>query len=372
MKKLLLFARDPGGANVIQSLLPHLTKEYKIQLYGKDVALERFCGAGLPVKDIAGEVSELLPSQLKEFLQKEQPDLVITGTSADDNTEKYLWHGAEELEIPSIAILDQWINYGIRFSKYGVNEMALYQKEKSHEYLPTKICVMDIYAKQKMMEEGIGGERIAVTGQPYLSDFAEKVAKVKEQDKKNFRQRYAPKGEKLIVFASEPLCSTYGENCDYWGYTERSIFRELQELLTELTEREKCKISVIVRPHPKENMVQWKSRLKDSPYVAYYLEQETDNQVVMSSADLIVGMSSMFLLESTLCRKPVLSLQIGLRSDRDNPFILEKIGVLQSAVTREAARGELEIFLKDEKQVPDWEIPMDAAKNIRKVMEELL
>lgn len=39
MKKILLFSRDPGGANTIVPLVSELSKKYSVMLFGKDKAL---------------------------------------------------------------------------------------------------------------------------------------------------------------------------------------------------------------------------------------------------------------------------------------------------------------------------------------------
>lgn len=372
MKRLLLFARDPGGANVIQALATGLLKSYEGLLYAKDVALERFQKAGLQVKNIEQEVEAISIEQMEIFLKSKQIDLVVTGTSADDRTEKYLWKASEHLNIPSIAILDQWINYGIRFSKYGVNQMEDYEKNRRQEYLPTCICVMDAYAKEKMEEEGVPSDKIKVTGHPYLTEFVQAVGKVNEADRQEFREKFGKNTEKILLFASEPICKTYGSSSSYWGYDEETIFECFKEQLEQVAAQIPFAVSVVVRPHPKEDLDKWQKRLKDSSYVSYFLDRQTDYKVAMCSVDGVVGMSSMFLLESTLCGKPVISIQKGLKPERENPFILEKIGVLKSARTSEQIRTEIRELLQNEKKAAAWNIPMNATENIQKVMEALL
>ena len=59
MKKILLFSRDPGGANTIIPLHhPLVAQGYDVVLWGKDVALSRYKEAGLPVKDIMSQLCE--------------------------------------------------------------------------------------------------------------------------------------------------------------------------------------------------------------------------------------------------------------------------------------------------------------------------
>lgn len=86
MKKILLFSRDPGGANTVMPLVNKFGKKYSVQLYGKDAALIRYKQFGLKGKDILRSVKDISFLEIKRFLQKENPCAVITGTSADDMT----------------------------------------------------------------------------------------------------------------------------------------------------------------------------------------------------------------------------------------------------------------------------------------------
>lgn len=69
------------------------------------------------------------------------------------------------------------------------------------------------------------------------------------------------------------------------------------------------------------------------------MDKENDSFSVMKSVDLVCGMSSMFLLESMICQKPVLSIEIGLK--RDNPFILDRIGYCKSILSEEELQKKL-------------------------------
>lgn len=363
--KILLFARDPGGANVITALWKEMANAWNFIVYGKDVALDRMCQAGIPAKDIQDEIkdfekdSELVISQLESFLLKIGADGIITGTSADDPTEKYLWVAAKRCKIPSFAILDQWVNYGIRFSKYDVSDLKTYEIEKKHEYLPDKILVMDSYAKNKMLQEGIPEENIVITGQPHLELLYQEVRKIPATDNKN---------DLLIVYASEPICKVYGENADYWGYTERTIFNYFSETIESLLEKRNRKATIVIRPHPKEDVSYWAELLRISGNINYKIDKETDSKKLIRSADLIVGMSSMFLLESVLCGKKVMSVQIGLL--KDNPFVLDQMGVLESITTKEELQKALELFLDNKMEKAHWDIPHDVFHNISLVMRE--
>ena len=109
-KKILLFSRDPGGTNTIIPLIKPLKKKYDVYLYGKDVALKKYTEAGFNAKKITNFVPEITIKNVHSFLTRNQFDFIITGTSADDFTEKFIWKAAEAINIPTFAILDNWIS----------------------------------------------------------------------------------------------------------------------------------------------------------------------------------------------------------------------------------------------------------------------
>lgn len=343
MKKLLLFARDPGGANVIVPIYENAKLKFETVVYARDVAFQRFVNAGISVKNIGEECSEQTYAGIIEFLRQKSPDLVITGTSLDDFTERYLWKASEELHIKSFAVLDQWMNLGIRFSDCDYSQEQAYHKNPSHPYLPYRILAMDELAKELLVKEGIEEDRIVLTGQPHFDTVRsrfEHARRIYGWDKWN------------IVFASEPICQDY-DQCDetklYWGYNERTIFASLYRSLERITAIRQDGVRLIIRPHPREDREYWDKvagKFQNSNIILE-VDRENDSFSLMKSADLICGMSSMFLLESIICGKQVLSIAIGLKGE--NPFVLDRMGQCKSILSEEELVDKLkQIFLRKE------------------------
>ncbi len=372
MKRILLFSRDPGGANAIIPLVKKLQQKYQVLLYGKDYAIEKYNQNKVPYIDITEVCNVDTEEGVRFFLEKTRPDFIITGTSADDYTEKYMWKIGFELNIKSFAILDQWVNYGIRFSKYNVSEIEEYHKEKEHDYLPTKILVMDQYAKEQIKKEGVSEDRILVSGQPYFDTLSEEFSRITKADINLYRKQIGCRDRTiLIVFASEPITSTYKEydsNSLFWGYTEKTIFASFSASLNKIAKMKDLDIKVIVRPHPKE-----KDNINtdcNTSNVKYYIDNSSDSKLIMKSADLVCGMSSMFLFEAAACNIDIASIQIGLA--KENPFILDKKGFINTILSTD----ELDTFFIDYFDGRKNKIKLDliygASANVINFMEELL
>lgn len=279
MAKFLFFAHDPGGANAIVPLIEPLKKiGNELFIYAKGNALLK-----LP------DSIELQENDLKVFLKNINPDCIITGTSANDFTEKYLWKAAKDLNIASIAILDYWSNYGIRFSKYGTKDIEKYNHNKTFDYLPDFIIVMDEFAKSEMVQEGIDEKIIYPLGNPHFENIIEQSKTVK-----NVYSKFATKNEFLITFASQPYNEDYGKG------NEKLVLEHLIEAV------QNKNVKIVIKLHPKEDFSKY-AEFKDLPNVI--LDKDTLPTEIIMASDLLISMTSMFLIEAMILGKNILSYQ---------------------------------------------------------------
>lgn len=349
-KKIFMFSHDPGGTNTIIPLFrPLRERGYEVILYGKDVALNIYRQNKLDANDITEYVSEFGMAEIQEFIKKINPDCIITGTSIEDFTERYLWKATEKLNIPSFAILDQWINYGIRFSKYGAYQSDIYRDDKVHPFLPMKILVMDEIAKHEAIRDGLEPSRIEITGQPYFETLMQKVAQITQNAIQDIRKQInVEEDDFLITFASEPVSVDYSGNIDdqdYWGYNEKTIFKELMKAIVNVEPEFKGKISIIIKLHPREDKNSYLdvSENSKSNKIDITVVEKFDSYSLIAASNLICGMSSMFLIEAVVIGKPVISIAIGL--NRENPFVLDRIGVLKSVYSTEELQEKLRLIM---------------------------
>ena len=372
MKTIVLYSRDPGGANtIIPLIVPLRDKGFCIRLFGKGVALDKYRQAGFEGTDLGSLIPVISPAAIRNFLETERPDLMVTATSADDFTEKFLWLAGTELGIPSMAIVDQWVNYGIRFSEFDVSRISSYRDNKKHPYLPTRIIAMDEFAREEMISEGLPPERIRVCGQPYF----ETVLASKNSDASGNLPRAIPgvsDTDFAVVFASEPITLTYGESALHWGYTERTIFSCLAEALDIIANRSSKSMALIIRPHPKENPCGLADIAASCcSNVKWIIDTGSHSWELINRANLVCGMSSMFLIESLIMGKAILSIQIGLC--RENPFVLDRRGILKSIVDKVELHNSLtEIICNSKQMTSAFEVITNPVAHIIAEMETLL
>lgn len=376
MKRIILFSRDPGGANTVIPLVAPLENSgYEVRLYGRDISLERYNHANLIGKNITDYISDVTSENVEKFLRMEQPDFIITGTSAEDFTERYLWQAAEHLGIPSFAILDQWVNYGIRFSPWGLSNSSQYEAAPTHPFLPSRIIVMDAFAQDEMENvHVIDRDRILPLGQPYFETLFKRWESCLPVD--NLRRCLGIAADELVVtFVSEPLAHDYGEKPDhgeYWGFTERTIFKHVLNALIRISEQTGNKFRLIIKLHPRESRNNYDDLIeKTVPGVIINVDHGGDSMKLIHISDLVCGMSSMMLIEAAIVGKPILSVLIGLK--RESPFVLDRREIIRSMRSETELDESLnKVFSGNKSVLGRFEVERNPVRTIIAEMERML
>jgi len=384
-KRILFFSRDPGSVNVIFPLIPAFQQEYEVLLFGKDAALKRFELFSVEAQDISNHIPPIISvsyeknstSYYLDFLKKLNPDALITGTGSDDYSEKYLWRAAKVLGIPSFAILDGWQNTGVRFSKWRLLDIDQYVEKPDLSFLPSKIFCVDEISQKQLLDIGMDEKNIVVSGQPYFEYLETLSQTIDQKSVEEFRETIDSDDHTLLFsYISENITEVEkGQDLEkyYFGYTERSIFEDLMVSLSSFSANIHKKMVLIVRKHPNEKMDVYSDVIEK--YQTEDLEILVDPGfnpfLLMKASDLIIGMSSMFLIEALFFNKPILSVQIGLKCP--DPFILSSIGYIQSIKRREDLRVFFDTFFHQ--KALKVKIPFKvsgAIQTIKKTVEEFL
>jgi hypothetical protein len=323
---VLAFAREPGGADAIAPVVQRIRQRGRAQvvLLAKDFAVERFRAAGLEFEklEVAGP-NETLAS-VERLLERIDPGLLLTSASSrprDDMTEKWLWRAGQRRGIPSLAVLDQWQNYSLRFSGPGVHEYLA--------FMPSVIAVMDEGVRRQMVAEGIPAEKVWVSGHPRFDRLREFRATTQ---KEICRRRLAELGVEtdgwVVIFVSEPASRFFaGEE----GYDECGTLDQVLIALDQVAQRSPRRLSAIVKHHPRnlpEDFADLRFPTGEAALAVHHLTSQIDPWTLLLAADLVVGMISILLVDAVLLEVPTVSVQIGAR----NPgrCIAEQAGAIRA------------------------------------------
>lgn len=311
---IMLFAADPGGANSIAVLSNYLQKKnYNTVLFARYAALKHLTSNGYKnVTLLSKDIKEYDIQTIESLINSYNPCLIITSTTGRDFIERTAWLVGGKLNIPIIAILDQWMNYSLRFLKKHDTHQDKNTYSVDEYILPTSIIVMDQVAKLSMVHEGLPHNIIYPLGSPYFDHIKlkSKIAKPKSFN------------SVTILFASEPITKIYGNKLgrSIHGYTEKTTLRSL--CLHIQTLDIKRKIKLVIKPHPRESEKRYSEFLEKFAFTSICPEKSVFDS--FKHCDIVFGMSSTVLLEAILFKKPTISLHLS--SNKKSTYLLEQRG----------------------------------------------
>lgn len=336
-RKILAFAREAGGAAAIAPVCKAMVDEgWNLLLLGKDQGLEVFRNKKLPCIDFPVFDDAALEDIVYHNLGS-HPDIILTSASSlpKEMTCRYIWRWGQRHSILTVGVLDQWQNYALRFS--GPN------KSDHLAYIPDFIFVMDEIARRVMAEEGIPLERIIITGQPAFDNIRDNFQLlIGEVDR--IKGQLNIDGDYIVTYVGESLQDAYG---DTLGYDEQSVLEFLGDTLDNFcSENMKSKICLIVKLHPENKYEEFESVMQKWPsFEKRIIAKELSTYQVIAISDIVVGMSSVMLVESILAEKPTVSLQ--LNSLVDSQLVATRTGAIPFIVSPESGRELLYRILAD-------------------------
>jgi hypothetical protein len=231
------------------------------------------------------------------------PAVVVTGTSGTSAGERDLWSAARQAGVPSVAVLDTWINFEPRFRDKGSG---------GGFRLPDTICVVNEESRRALVAQPWCDAALEVVGQPYL-EAAMPVLSAARRDGAAER-----KARPAVWFLSEPWrekeAAGSGAGLDQF-HTASAVVRAAGP-----------ETEIVVVPHPREDPSGWATWRAEvgagASTIRVWDERMATRRDLMANAcrqaSVVVGMTSMALIEAALAGVPVISVQIG-RTRAANP-----------------------------------------------------
>lgn len=301
---VLAVCGDPSGANAVAPVIETLRGQRRVSV--RALAYREAHGIwekrGLGHQELKTPWD---PSSAARHLEEAGASLLLAGTSFNDiGMEKHFTTSARLMGLPSLAVLDFWSNYAVRFSNQG-RDLAC---------VPDRIAVMDDWAVKEMVKEGFSPSCLVVTGQPARDDLAGWRVRFTPEIRRVTRLRLgAAEGELLVVFASQPLSGLFGtdqSNPLFCGYDEQRVARALLQALEHIAQRSCRSIGLVIRPHPRESpdSFNWVR----GQLVRVLVSGEGESRNVAMSADLVTGMNTVLLVEACYLGCVTVSLQPDL------------------------------------------------------------
>ncbi len=369
--KVLSFAREAGGAAAIGPVCERMVDEgWSVLLLAKDHACRVFRSRGIPFLDFPSFDPAVLDRLVSDAFSS-PPDFLFTSAASLpklDMTEKYLWKWGMARGIATAGLLDQWQNYAIRFS--GPSDY-----ERLH-YLPDHIFVMDRLAEMEMMSDGIPREKIIITGQPAFEKLTEERDRISQSAPDLMARLNLSGREVVITFAAEALKRDFHDSL---GYDEQTTLAFLGDSLEEVCLKNPgLGVLLMIKLHPENSCDDFRwVRERWSCFPKRIVSGELTAEETLAISDVVVGMTSVMLLNAILFEIPVLSLQ--LNSKMDSQLAATRSGAIPFVRTKTLGRRILNRLLTDEKYMRryvarqnKWKVDKDGTENCLRAIEHLV
>lgn len=296
----LFFAQDVGSAQFLAPLARALDAQGQSpRVFARLGGEPAFGREGVPCTRLEAGPSGLTLRQARSWLREQVPDLLVCGTSGvkPDRTAVNLVLAARGLGVPSLGFLDHWKGWD-RFAGKGRPDL----------YLPDRLGVPDAAARDCLMGRGLPGERLFVTGHPWLAERADRPRDPELRARVRRRLGAAP-DEPVLVLVSQPLPGRTGSLLRV-----RDGRRPLPRVAIQVLEKARGRGLVVLRPHPREaerlapQLAAWQEAGPGAP-VRCRVDAAALPEELLCAADLLLGGDSLFLVEASLRGVPTLALR---------------------------------------------------------------
>ena len=300
-KPLLFVGSRAGGARNIAPVAKLAAESRPIAVLCSEHTQHVFAESGIPFK-IYEDLSDSAAERLFDALD---PASLICGTALyGDVPETALTRQAKMRGVRSVAVLDDWYRYAIRF--FDPTTQVFDE--------PDFICCQDTMSVEDAVQEGLDRAKLVITGSPNLAAISALKESLATSPPPLPETMAGISGRPKILFLSETTAldwgtahGTTGKIGAFIGYTEDTVRVDLVETLHDLG----LPCLVVEKLHPKavdgaaqplsRANVEWVTAAGDSPL-----------QPLIWHADIVIGMYSVTLLESALLGRRPASFQPGL------------------------------------------------------------
>ena len=288
---ILFFLEDPGSINFLKDLPKYLNDG--------DISFNYICeGSAFSFFRDQPFFFDKKEMKADEILSVKKPHLIVVGTSENKNSFSFnLIKEAKKNSIPTLGIVDMLCNFENRFKGNSTDPL---------KHAPNQILVPDKKTKECFESINFSGNNILVAGNPIYQNAI--------SYKKNYIKHDSLHEKLKILFITEGWdmlnneASKKNQKYNFFGRGS-SDFRTIiaMEELVDSIKRSQINSKLTMRVHPNSRFEDFEPIASEFDEVSSIINPYDD----CLKADLVVGITSMLLLEAGLLGKPTLSIMLN-------------------------------------------------------------
>lgn len=312
--KVLVVAGDAGGARAVQPVIAKLRERHTVDCVGYGAARTIWSADRI-------EMSTVSPAEVSDY------DRVLTATSVGPvQLEPEFIRAARAANRRVVTLLDAWGSYWERFRARS-GELAL----------PDAVGVMHEEIRLEMRELGFDEGLLVVTGHPGFDRITDERAVVR-QNVLAIRRSLGIGDAIYVLYVSQPESPTV--TWSELGFDEEQVLEDLAGALSAVIAEQTTSAVLLVKLHPRQYGSSPR-QVVDRPGIRVRVlgDDRIRPRDAAGAADLVVGISSILLLEACLLGRPVVSYQPGLRRRDDLPT--DRWGWSRGVYTKQDLRTSL-------------------------------
>lgn len=233
--------------------------------------------------------------KINQLLLEYKPKFIFTSTTYPNNViigdieNQFVYLGNKNNYI-TYSFLDHWCGYKDRFFSYI--------EKKNRLILPKNIFVADKKSKKELSKSiNVSKNKIIITGNPSW-DNINQFTKNKYIKKLNITG--INKSKKNILFISEVISEE--------KYKIKYDFNEF-EILEKIIKKFTLKYNIIIKKHPREKKYKYNKILNKNKKNVFLFNEKQNILKLANQFDLIIGITSMLIIELKLSGFNPISLQ---------------------------------------------------------------
>ncbi len=313
---VLIAVEDPGAANFIVEL-PHQLAKNNISF----VIISFGCATKFLIqRNIKNKAFSELGS-IENLLNLYQFKILLAGTSQNkDSIILKLIDKCKSISIPTIGLVDMAVDADMRF--LGKTNNPLF-------YKPDELIVPDKFTFEEFVKLGFEPNRIYITSHPSLQRIRNISMKMNEKSVVTLREKlynFNPSPRPIWIFVAEHQLGDPRNlrSPEYTLFGRGDSILRTQIVLEEVLDIAKeflPKPFIVLRLHPKNNLEEFSNNLNEVDFIS----NGDDPLPYIFSSDLVLGLSSILIMEAAYAAKPTLSIVPRLEECNWCPSVLHNL-----------------------------------------------